>query len=276
MNIRSSLTVALILQALTCLKAAKVETISIESPYLGSPESVTVITPDISGESRAYPTVYLLNGYGGDHTSWLKIRPDLPEMADEMGLVLVMPDGRDSWYWDSPVNPEMQMESFFVNTLVPYIDSNYPTSATADQRAISGLSMGGQGAMFLSMRHPDIWANAGSTSGGLDIRPFSQKWKMKESLGDISVNPEAWESHTPVNLIKDVVPGTINIIFDCGADDFFAGVNEAFHKALVEKGIDHDYIQRPGNHSMTYWNNSIPYQLHYFTTKFSPQTPPAK
>ncbi|MDE7467490.1 MAG: esterase family protein, partial [Muribaculaceae bacterium] len=93
---------------------------------------------------------------------------------------------------------------------------------------------------------------------------------------DISTHRDNWESHTPINIVKTLVPGTLNIIFDCGADDFFAGVNEDFHQALVKHGVDHDYIQRPGNHSMTYWNNSIPYQLYYFNTKFTPQTPPAK
>ena len=265
-----------ILQAVFGLKAAVVDTVAIETTYLASPENVIVISPKITPGQTNFPTVYLLNGYGGDHTSWLKIRPDLPQLADALGMVLVMPDGRDSWYWDSPANPRMQMESFIVNDLVPYIDTHYPTRAVASQRAITGLSMGGQGAMYLSMRHPDIWANAGSTSGGLDIRPFSDRWKMKESIGDISTHRDNWESHTPINIVKTLVPGTLNIIFDCGADDFFAGVNEDFHQALVKHGVDHDYIQRPGNHSMTYWNNSIPYQLYYFNTKFTPQTPPAK
>lgn len=276
MKLRIILSLIFVFQAIIGIKAAKVDTLSIESPFLSSPESVIVISPKMTQGHTNFPTVYLLNGFGGDHTSWLKIRPDLPEIADRLGLVMVMPDGRDSWYWDSPINPELQMESFFVNTLVPFIDTHYPTRAVKEQRAITGLSMGGQGAMYLSMRHPDIWGNAGSTSGGLDIRPFNQRWKMKESLGDISTNADAWESHTPINLVGSLVPGSLNIIFDCGEDDFFAGVNEAFHNALKSQGVAHDYIQRPGNHTMTYWNNSIPYQLYFFTTKFNQPTPPAK
>ena len=276
MKLRTLISMAFALQAFIGLKAAQVDTLNIESPFLAGAEKVVVITPENSQTQLSFPTVYLLNGYGGDHTSWLKIRPDLPEMADKMGLVIVMPDGRDSWYWDSPKNPELQMESFFTKTLVPYIDRHYPTRAVKEQRAISGLSMGGQGAMYLAMRHPDIWGNAGSTSGGLDIRPFPERWKMKESLGTLEENRDAWEVHTPINLVPSIQPGTINFIFDCGTDDFFAEVNENFHKALVEQGIAHDYIQRPGNHSMTYWNNSLPYQLYYVTTKFYPQTPPVK
>lgn len=276
MKFRSILIIAAILQAFIGLNAAVVDTISIESRFLSSPEKVIVVTPQTNPQRPQYPTVYLLNGFGGDHTSWMKVRPDLPRLADELGLILVMPDGRDSWYWDAPADPSMQMESFFINDLVPYIDRFYPTVQHPTMRAITGLSMGGQGAMYLAMRHPYIWGNAGSTSGGLDIRPFPEKWKMRDRLGDYASHQSIWDEHSPVVMAQKLEPGMINIIFDCGADDFFAQVNEAFHLTLAEKKIPHDYIQRPGNHSAAYWNNSIPYQLHYFSTKFYPQTPPAK
>lgn len=249
-------------------EAAKVDSIQIPTKYLETPEDVVVITPDAAAQGKHFPTVYLLNGYGGDHRAWLKVRQNLPELADQYGMVIVTPDGRDSWYWDSPINDKMQMESFFVNDLVPYIDSNYPTVKSPEFRAISGLSMGGQGSMYLAIRHSDIWGNAGSTSGGLDIRPFPERWKMKQSLGSIEENPQAWEDHTPINLVKDIKPGSINIIFDCGTDDFFADVNQNFHNELLKHGIKHDYISRPGGHSGAYWKNSILYHLLYFNEAF--------
>ena len=263
-----TLTLFALLASLFTAEAAKVDTIQISTTYLETPEDVTVITPDAAAQGKKFPTVYLLNGYGGDHFAWMRVRPDLPYLADQYGMVIVMPDGRDSWYWDSPVNPAMQMESFFTNDLVPYIDSHYPTLKAPEYRAISGLSMGGQGAMYLAIRHNDIWGNAGSTSGGLDIRPFADRWKMKESLGTIEQNPKTWDEHSPVNLIKDINPDKLNIIFDCGTDDFFNGVNKAFHEGLLENKIPHDYISRPGGHSGAYWKNSVIYHLLYFNEAF--------
>lgn len=246
--------------------AARVDTLTIDTKYLTSPEKVIVITPE--GHDGPRPSVYLLNGYSGDHTAWLRLRPDLPQIADERGFVFVMPDGRDSWYWDSPQPGGELMESFFVNDLIPYIDSHYPTAATASKRAISGLSMGGQGAMYLGIRHPELFANIGSMSGGLDYRPFSERWKIKNSLGDYETNKEVWDAHCPIELIKDIKPGTQNFTIDCGKDDFFAQVNENFHQEMNRCGIDHDYTVRPGAHTGKYWANSILYHLLFFSERF--------
>lgn len=255
--------------AATGAQAAKVDTVAIATKYLATPEKVVVITPDAAIPGETFPTVYLLNGYGGNHKAWLGTRPDLPALADRYGMVMVLPDGRDSWYWDSPKMPDMQMESFFVKDLVPYIDANYPTRRDAAHRAITGLSMGGQGAMWLAMRHSDIWGNAGSMSGGLDIRPFPDRWKMKNSLGAIEENPGVWEKHAVINLIPTLQPGQLNITFDCGIDDFFAEVNDNFHRELVKAKIPHDYTVRPGGHSQAYWRNSILYHLLFFNEAFN-------
>lgn len=255
--------------AATGAQAAKVDTVAIATKYIATPEKVVVITPDAAIPGETFPTVYLLNGYGGNHKAWLGTRPDLPTLADRYGMVMVLPDGRDSWYWDSPKMPDMQMESFFVKDLVPYIDAHYPTRRDAAHRAITGLSMGGQGAMWLAMRHSDIWGNAGSMSGGLDIRPFPDRWKMKNSLGAMEENPDVWEKHAVINLIPTLQPGQLNITFDCGIDDFFAEVNDNFHRELVKAKIPHDYTVRPGGHSQAYWRNSILYHLLFFNEAFN-------
>ncbi len=251
-------------------QAAKVDTLAIATKYLpGGIGRATVITPE-GKPGQKFPTVYLLNGYDGNHKSWLELtQPQLPALADKYGIVMVMPDGMDSWYWDSPAKPEMQMETYITQQLVPYIDANYPTLPQASKRAITGLSMGGQGAMWLAMNHSDIFGNAGSTSGGLDIRPFPKSWKMANWLGSKDDNPEVWEKHAIVNLVPSLKPGQLNIIFDCGTDDFFYQVNENLHNELLKAKIPHDYISRPGNHSHPYWRNAILYQLLFFNEAFN-------
>ncbi|MDE6410603.1 MAG: hypothetical protein K2K81_10245, partial [Muribaculaceae bacterium] len=62
--------------------------------------------------------------------------PALQDYANRMGLIFVMPDGRNLWYWDS-ISPKVQnMESFITNDLIPYIDTKYPTLAQSSSRAI--------------------------------------------------------------------------------------------------------------------------------------------
>lgn len=268
--IRKILAIFLILSAVATSRAFTTDTLTIDAAgYLPEAMKVTVITPDAVMPEHGYPTVYLLNGYGGDYKSWGIIRPDLGELADSHGVVMVMPSGMDSWYWDAPANPSMRMETFISEVLVPHIDANYPTDRRAKNRAITGLSMGGHGALWLGMRHPDIWKNIGSTSGGVNIIPFPEKWKMKKALGDYKTNAETWKKHTVVNLVPTLKPDVNNIIFDCGSEDFFAQVNEQLHQALLKAKIPHDYISRPGIHNGAYWANALPYQLLFFDTKFN-------
>lgn len=249
--------------------AAVTDTISIASAHLDSPAKVTVIVPDAAAADSAarFPSVYLLNGYSGDYRSWTIVRPDLGRLADMYGMVIVMPDGRDSWYWDS--RPGMEMESFIVEDLVPYVNRNLPVIDSRDKRAISGLSMGGHGAMWLGIRHSDIWGSAATMSGGLDIRPFKDRWKMKQHLGDYDANPAKWDAHTAINLVPSLTPGQLNILVDCGVDDFFIDVNRNMHKALLDAKIPHDYVERPGGHSRSYWANAVLYHLLFFNEAFN-------
>ena len=249
--------------------ASVTDTLTVATKHLETPMRVTVIAPDKAMRGDSVPTVYILHGYGGDYRSWTTItRKDFGELADKYGMLFVFPDGRDSWYWDSPLMPGMQMESFFVEDLVPYIDSKYPTRRNPAQRAITGLSMGGHGSLWLATRHPEIWGNMGSMSGGVDIRPFPEKWKMKRSIGPYEENKDVWESHTVINLVPQMKANGQNIIFDCGSEDFFAGVNADLHQRLLDAKVPHDYTSRPGVHNHKYWANSILYHLLFFSSKF--------
>lgn len=249
--------------------AARVDTVEIKTLCLDRPMKVAVVTPDRAADGSRFPTVYVLHGYGGDYRNWLDKQPRIKALADLYGMIVVMPDGRDTWYIDAPAKPEIKMESFFVNDLVPYIDNHFPTIAAAGKRAITGLSMGGHGALFLAFRHPDIFGNAGSMSGGVDIRPFKDNWGLKNLIGPKDEYPDRWEALTVINLVKDLKPGQVNITFDCGTGDFFAEVNENLHKELLEAEIPHDYASRPGKHTWSYWNNSILYHLLFFNEAFN-------
>lgn len=270
MNLRNTLMVAAYAVAFVA-SAFRTETITIPTHNLATAANVTVIVPDQASASHRVPSVYLLNGYSGDNTDWVTKEPELGNMADQYGLILVMPDGRDSWYWNSPIDPRMQMENFFVSDLVPAIDRRYPTLATADKRAITGLSMGGQGAFWLAAHHPDIWSKIGSMSGGVDISKFPNKWKIDKRIGSYETNKERWQKMSIINQIPLLARGNFDIIFDCGVDDFFATVNDNLHKALITAKVPHDYTSRPGNHSWPYWRNSLRYHLLFFSEAFNRQ-----
>ena len=211
--------------------AAQIDTVAVFSAKMQREIPVLVVVPD-AGVGRRMPVLYLLHGFGGSYTTWQNIT-DLRPLADAYGMIIACPDGENSWYWDSPVNPALQYETFTAKELVKYIDDNFPTLPSRDKRAITGYSMGGQGALWLAMRHPDTFGAVGSLSGGVDIRPFPNNWNMKDAIGAKSKYPERWEQYALPNHIDDFVKANLAIIISCGSDDFFFEVNEEFHNCLL-------------------------------------------
>lgn len=242
-------------------------TVVIPSDRLPKPMNVNIVLPEHydTDTSRHFPVLYLLHGHGGNNTSWGAFVP-LDSIATALDLIIVCPDGMNSWYFDSPLRQNLQMESFITKELVPYVDSHYRTLAQPQSRAITGLSMGGHGALWLAIRHKNLFRNAGSTSGGVDFTTWPGSWSIKETLGERDKNPEEWQNHTVASLVSELKPGDLNIIFDCGTEDFFYNVNCALDSALNSHRIPHVYRTSPGAHNSAYWARSIKPQLEYFNS----------
>lgn len=265
-NLRSLLA-ALALLLATAAQAQRIDTIAVPSPSMHKNIPAIVILPDSYAQADTLPAVYLLHGHGNNQGGWLQIRPDLPQIASRLGMIFVCPDAATSWYWDSPRDSTLRYETFVSSELPAYIDANYKTRPNASGRAITGYSMGGQGGLWLGIRHPDVFGACGSTSGGVDIRPFPTSWHMAQNLGPLSQYPDDWEQHTIASQLHKVNPG-YPIIIDCGTSDFFFPVNERLHNELLYRNIRHEYITRPGSHNRTYWSISIEPQLLFFSRFF--------
>ena len=248
--------------------AFKEKEITVRSECMDKDIYVTVITPDGYRKGKAFPVVYLIHGHGDDHTAWKK-EGVVGHLADQYGMIVVMPDAVDSWYFDSPLVKEYRYETFVSQELVSYVDSCYSTVKDRKGRAITGLSMGGHGAFYIAMKHQDTFSCMGSLSGGLDIRPFTKNWNIAGRLGAYEQYPERWEENTVINMTHLLTPGTMNIVFECGTGDFFYKVNCNMHDKLLKEGIPHDYYVRPGGHSWTYWLRNIKYQFMYFSDCFN-------
>ena len=252
------------------LSAQKTDTVLVLSAAMSKQIKNVIILPESYGKnpSKVYPVLYLLHGYSGNHASWIKTKPDLPKIASLSEMILVCPDGQNSWYWDSPKDPSMRYETYVSSELVKYMDANYKTLAEPKGRAVTGLSMGGHGGLWLGIRHQDVFGACGSMSGGVDIRPFPENWQMKKQLGDFADNKQLWEDHTVINQLHKIRAGKLAIMIDCGISDFFYEVNKALHQQLLYMNIPHDYIERPGAHDGKYWHNAIDYQILYFAKFF--------
>lgn len=261
----------LVFSPLANLFSQKIDTIAIHSQKMERTVKNVIITPAgyEKNVEKEYPVLYLLHGYSGNHQGWIMLKPNLPQIASEHNMIIVCPNSENSWYWDSPLDPKLQFNTFISQELVKYIDENYRTVASREGRAITGLSMGGHGALYLAMNHPEVFGACGSMSGGVDIRPYPNNWEMKKSIGEYTDNQDIWDKHTVVNQINKFNPGSLKIIIDCGYDDFFFSVNEELHKKLMYFKIPHDYIIRPGAHNGEYWKESIDTQILFFSKFFN-------
>lgn len=267
--------IRLLLMLVLCLLGASVfarepEDIVVHSEAMNKDIHNMIMLPDAYDGKRAFPVVYLLHGHGMKYAEWLRVQRDLPKLASQYGMILVCPDGANSWYWDSPVNPASRYETYVSRELTDYISKNYNTINDKSGRAVTGLSMGGHGALWLAIRHQDTFGACGSMSGGVDIRPFPNRWNMKDALGSYEQNPARWDAHTVMTQLHLIRPG-LAIIIDCGTEDFFYEVNEKLHRELLTRKIPHDYISRPGVHNAPYWRNAILYQLLFFSEYFRKQ-----
>lgn len=240
------------------------DTIEVMSTKMGRTITNMVFVPEqyLKGGEERYPVLYLLHGADDNYAAWSN-HVDLKQKATQYGMIIVCPDGQDSWYFDSPIDPKMQFETYVSKELVAYMDSHYRTIAKADKRAVTGLSMGGHGALWLAWRHPDVFKHCGSMSGGVDITKFPDRWNIDKRLGKYAAAKGVWATHSVASLVPTLKPGQ-NIIIDCGDRDFFFEVNMALHQALEAKGIAHDFTIRAGQHSWQYWVESLDKHLKFF------------
>lgn len=253
--------------------AARVDTVTIYSNSMHKAIRCVVITPNTYKVKRStFPVVYLLHGYGGDFRNWITLVPELKEFADKYREILVCPDGATaSWYFDSPVDNTMRYETYIGKEVPHYIDSAYRTVANKYHRAITGLSMGGHGALFIAWRHPNMFASAGSMSGGVDLKGSVHRFEIEKVLGDRTRYTANWYNNSIVNLVENKSASPLSLIIDCGADDIFIAENRKLHEKLLALKVDHTYIERPGNHSWNYWKYAIDFQLLYFRKLFDAQ-----
>ena len=268
---------AFLLCLTTLTYAAKVDTLQVASTAMGKTYKAAVVLPTSYAKSKtAFPVMYLLHGAYGHFSDWLKNTPNkklVHNLADQYNMIIVMPEGETfSFYLDSPVNKESQFETFITQEVIQKVDKTYKTIANRNGRVITGLSMGGHGALYLSAKHPDLFCAAGSMSGAVDMSTMLNRDSsaqivklMQPVFGDKSGNTELYEQNSVLRMADKIKANKLPLIIDCGVDDFLIEPNRELHRGLVYNKTDHDYTERPGAHTWDYWENSLPYHVLFFS-----------
>lgn len=205
-----------------------------------------------------FPLLLLLHGVGdsGGHGWWLRAAaPDTVAAlaAGELSAppVLLMPSDTGSEVGSGYIDwadGTTLAETFLIAELLPWATANLPLTP---QRWVTGLSMGGYGALMLALRHPGVFASATATSGFFTAEAL---------LGCLGLPAKRiWggagerDAHDVTKLVETHNAIDLRIAFDCGTDDPRLIDNRAFHAQLGAARIAHGYAEWPGGHDWTYW-----------------------
>lgn len=251
---------------------ANADTIQVYSNAMHKNIKCVVVMPKNYKTAKTnYPVVYLLHGYGGDYSNWIRKVPVIDSLADVYKMIIVCPDAAiGSWYFDSPIDTSFRYETFTAIELPSYIDATYPTIKNRKARAITGLSMGGHGGIFLGFRHPDIFGGCGSMSGALNTEYITNGYDVPKRLGDTINNRHYYTELSAITQLEKYNPkDSLAITIDCGVQDFIVMMSRQAHEKMLKLKIPHDYIERPGIHDWKYWGTAIKYQLLFFREYFN-------
>src|SRR5437773_1369002 len=191
----------------------------------------------------------------------------LPGLRED-GLVLVMPEGDSSYYVNSAEHLHDRYEDYIVNDVIADSQSKFPIAAGPEHRAIVGISMGGFGAVNLSLRHPDLFAFVGPLSPAVDVpsRPFSIKrigqWREHSSIFG-PWGSETRRANDPYLLVPSVDPAVTPYFYvSCGEQEGLLPANRKLARLFADHGFRFEFHAGPGGHNWNQWNARLPDVFH--------------
>ena len=251
------------------VSGTSVETIQLQSKLLNTTLPYNVILPADYRTSKTsrYSVLYLLHGLGGHYSDWLT-RTNVADYAAQYRMIVVMPEGNDSWYVDGAAGVNDKYESYILKELMPDVDKHYRTIQSRYGRAIAGLSMGGYGAVKYGLKYPATFAFAGSVSGAFGVTRYTEKEMAGASWEPFlkifgPMGSETRKANDVFEITRALTPGRVASLpyfyFDCGTEDAAQhfNPNRELSGIFLEKKIPHEYRELPGNHSWQYWDQQV-------------------
>ena len=261
----------------------------VESPAMGKIVQVQVLHPAADGPR---PTFYLLDGVDGeaDRSDWLE-KTDIAEFFADKNVNLVLPVGGKASYYTDWQRPDPQLgvnmwETFLTRELPPIIDDEFGGNGA---NAIGGLSMGGQAALILAARRPDLYRGVAAFSSCPDVGKTESKQVVRATVasrgGDAtnmwgSDTDPAWAEHDPTALAANYAGMTVYLSVGngiLGPPDLLRGSDigtmlaqgapleagalictREFDQRLRSVGVTpHVHYRAYGTHSWPYWDYDV-------------------
>lgn len=236
--------------------------VTFRSAALSREMQYRVVLPARTAAGVKLPVVYLLHGGGGGFRDWSNYS-DVARFA-EGGLILVMPEGDESYYVNAMDPRQDRYEDYIVNDLIGDVESKFPAAAGRTRRAVIGVSMGGYGAVKFALSHPDLFVFAAGISPAIDVprRRFSikriQQWRHYSSIfGEWGT--ESRHKADPFVLASSADPSKMSYLFlTCGEQEGLLPSNRDFAALLEHRHFRFEFHVVPGGHDWNQWDQRLP------------------
>ena len=242
--------------------------ITVKSKALQRRADITICVPQNFNTDLSLDVVILLHGVYGSHWAWTmngavhKTADRLVQQEKIKPMVLVMPS--DGLYGDGSGYLRHQTEDYekwIVEDVVAVVKEQITCVNENSNFFITGLSMGGYGAMRLGAKYPAVFR---SFTGLSSITEFSQMAMFLEKSEYAKLSAAVVQQESVLDCLlanKDKLP---HFQFDCGTEDILIEFNRKLHQSLMEHQIKHRYLEHSGGHSWDYWRIHIEDSLLFF------------
>lgn len=242
---------------------------------------------------RRYPVLYLLHGLGDNEGTlfnsggWTLL--DELRKQQKMGdFLIVSPEGKRSFYINS-ADGSVRYNDFFLQEFLPHIERIYHIAPGRSARAISGISMGGYGALRFAFAHSELFSAASAQSAALIIQSPQELDRASLTGAPLTavlspvfgkpIEVHHWNENSPFLLAKKNAAALhkVAIYFNCGQEDnygFEKGA-AALHVELHKASVTHQYRLYPGDHSLTYFLSHFAEVMEFHSQAFGLLKPDA-
>jgi S-formylglutathione hydrolase FrmB len=242
----------------------------------------------ITGHSpRRYPVLYFLHGLRENEQSLFKtggwsLIQDLRQQRQITDFLVVAPEGKGSFYINS-ADGRVRYSDFFIREFIPYIESHYSILRDRSGRGISGVSMGGYGALRFAFAYPELFSSVSAQSAALitelpremtaALHSGTQLDRLLGAVFDNPINVPHWNQNSPFVLARQnrLQIAKLSIYFNCGDEDEFGFEKgaKALHQQLLSEGIKHEFHLYSGNHSAAYFLAHLDEVLKFHSRAFA-------
>lgn len=213
---------------------------------------------DLYPVQKPFRTVYFLPGYSASKEQLASFLPMRTE-CELKGLAVIIPDGDNSFYQDVP-SRHANYSTYISKELVEFTRDILPLSRRREDTYIAGISMGGYGALYNGLIHPETFSKIAAFSPGIDLYELSPIGGVTPEILDHYFGSEeaflSGDADVASAFLKDRVRPELFV--GCGRQDALVwDMNRKFHERLAGAGISHQWMELDGNHDFWTWTSMM-------------------